>query len=321
MKLKVIFLKKKHLYITIGVLILILISIFFVTIKPKKNSVSTFNIMSKDKIFKTDLTGDGREDLLYVKTKKDKYYVQINTKDNQTLFLEPDKKINSLGTYSENWPMRLSLKDINRDNIPEIFIQSSQNQKPIQHIFIWDKKEFKDVFYSYNNLLGFMDYSNNRTPKFISGNFKNGKITFNNYILVGSDLRNFNESNNENFAGKNTVNKFINLFFNSDIKNDSLEKYLTDICFSDSSAEVQKVLSQINLKEENIHFQDGFFKDSRYNSKGEISEITWVLNFRGEKKDSKENKNYTFSLYLKPSNDKKDKFYFKIKNISLSPLE
>ncbi|WP_138202977.1 VCBS repeat-containing protein [Haloimpatiens lingqiaonensis] len=322
MKLKVIFLKKKHIYMIVSVLIVLLICIFFITLGKKKNSLSTFNIMSKDKIFKTDLTGDGEEDLLYVKTKKDKYYVQVNTKDKKSIFLEPEKKLDTLGDYYEHWPMRLTLKDINRDNTPEIFIQSCKNDKAIQHVFLWNKETFEDIFCSYNNILGFVDYSTNRTPKFMSGNYKDGKITFDSYMIVGRELRNFNYKYEENFFGKDTIGQFINLMCSMSEAKDSFADSLKDITLNDSSLQkVDEFIREINSKTSKLSFQDGFFKDSKYIKDGQPSEIYWTLNFKGASKDSKDMKNYTLALTLKPCENKTEQISYKIAKVSFSPLK
>ncbi|MFD3156261.1 hypothetical protein ACFIJ5_05290 [Haloimpatiens sp. FM7330] len=134
MKLKVFFLKKKHIYAAIAILIMLILLIILLSFNSK-NTISTFNIISSDKLFKTDLTGDGEEDILYIKTDKDKYYIQVNTKNNKNIFIEPNKKLNTVGTYIKYWPMRLTLKDISRDNIPEIFIQSSQKTNQFSMYF------------------------------------------------------------------------------------------------------------------------------------------------------------------------------------------
>lgn len=322
MKLKVIFLKKKHIYLVISVLIVLLLCLFFITIGKKKNSLSTFNIMSRDKIFKTDLTGDGEEDLLYVKTKNNKYYLQVSTKDNKSIFLEPEKKLDTLGDYYEYWPMRLTLKDINRDNTPEIFIQSCKNDKAIQHVFLWNREIFKDVFCSYNNILGFVDFSNTRTPKFISGSYKDGKINFDNYILVGKELKKFNYKCEENFFGRDTIGEFVNFLSSMPKDKDSFKDSLKNMVFSESSLkEIDEFVCGFNSKTSKLSFQDGFFKDSKYTKNGEPGEIYWTLNFKGNLKDSNDIKNYTFVLTLKPSEDKNKEFYYKITKLSSSPLK
>lgn len=329
MKLKVIFLKKKHIYIAATILILILISIFFVTLKPKKNSLSTLNIMPKNKTLKADLNGDGEEDTLYIKTKNNRYSIEIKTKGNKILYLKPDKKLNSLGINSETWPIKIFLKDINRDNIDEIFIQSAQENKSIQHIFMWDKQNqcFKDILCNYNNLLGFADYSNNKTPKLISGNFNtDGKVYLNNYMLIGSNLRNFNETYSENFMGKAIIGDFISLILSNN--EDPSEDFLKKLCFETSIPQIKNTLVQFNSKISKIEFEDGSFKDSSSNDKGDLTSINWTLNFKAQTKDTNKEQNYSFSIILKPcanntestDSNSKNNVCLKINSLSISSL-
>ncbi len=122
MKLQVIFFKKKYIYYTLAIIVFITIITFFLLFR--KNSISTFNIVNETKMIQADLTGDGTKDILYIKTEIDKYYIQINSED-KSYYLEPSKKINTVGNYYPQWPMRLTLMDISRNKVPEIFTQAS----------------------------------------------------------------------------------------------------------------------------------------------------------------------------------------------------
>jgi len=265
-------------------------------------------------MMQADLTGDGTKDILYIKTEKDKYYIQINSGD-KSYYLEPAKKINTVGTYYIQWPMRLTLMDISRNNVPEIFTQASDKNKPIQHVFLWNDEKFNDIFCSTNNILGFVDSKNNKTPKVLSGNIKDGKINFTSYILIKNSLKSFDYNYTDNYMGKNTVLGFINLMSSFPLAelNISKELFAPDLNGNDIS-----LLNDLSNRKVYFNFQDAVFKDHNWDKNGNASEILWTLNFKGTNStDLKETKNYTLELILKlfPTTDKVSTF--KISSISI----
>ena len=211
MKLKIIFVRKKHIYyLSLGILLLLLSLIF---IFSKNSTAMTFSVVDQNELIQTDLTGDGEKDILYINSENSKYYVQINAKDDNSLDksiqLRPDKTLNSLGDYVDYWPMRVTIMDINRDTIPEIFIQSSQDKKSMYHIFSWTGNDFKDIMFGKNNILGVFDTKSNRTPMFLLGNYINGTITFKSYMLVNNEPKKINYNYSPNYMGQLSASNFI----------------------------------------------------------------------------------------------------------------
>ena len=312
MKLQVIFLKKKVIYYALPIIIIAILLIFFLFFR--KTSISTFNIVNETKMMQADLTGDGTKDILYIKAEKDKYYIQINSED-KSYYLEPSKKINTVGNYYTEWPMRLTLMDISRNNVPEIFIQASQNNKAIQHAFLWNGEKFDDIFCSTNNILGFVDSKNNKTPKVLSGNIKDGKMNFISYIFVKNSLKSFDYNYIDNYMGKNTILGFINLMASFPLAelNISKELFAPDLNGNDIS-----LLGDLSNRKVYFNFQDAVFKDYNWDKDGNVSEVLWTLNFKGSSINNlKETKNYTIELILKliPKVDKVSTF--KISSISI----
>ena len=312
MKLQVIFLKKKFIYYALAIIIFAIMLTFFLFFR--KSSISTFNIVNENKMMQADLTGDGTKDILYIKTEKDKYYIQINSED-KSYYLEPSKKINTVGNYYTEWPMRLTLMDISRNNVPEIFTQASQKNKAIQHVFLWNGEKFDDIFCSTNNILGFVDSKNNKTPKVLSGNIKDGKMNFISYIFIKNSLKSFDYNYVDNYMGKNTILGFINLMASFPLAelNISKELFAPDLNGNDIS-----LLSDLSSRKVYFNFQDAVFKDYNWDKDGNASEILWTLNFKGTNtNDLKETKNYTIELILKlmPKDDKVSTF--KISSISI----
>ncbi|WP_291636924.1 VCBS repeat-containing protein [Clostridium sp.] len=321
MKLHVVFFKKKFIYYAFtAIIIFIIILTFFLF--SRKNLISTFNIVNEPKMIQADLTGDGTKDILYIKTDADKYYIQINSED-KSYYLEPSKKISTVGNYYADWPMRLTLMDISRDNSPEIFTQaslddkasvdatastgdtSSIKKKTVSHAFLWNGKKFEDIFCSTNNILGFIDSKNNKTPKVLSGNIKDGKMNFISYIFIQNKLKSFDYNYAENYMGKNTILSFINLMSSFPLAelNISKELFTPDLNGNDIS-----LLSDLSNRKVYYNFQDALFKDYKLDKNGNTSEILWTLNFKGTNTNStnepnanilKETKNYTLELVLK----------------------
>jgi len=310
MKLQVIFFKKKFIYYALAIIVFTIILTFFLLIR--KSSISTFSIVNQTKVMQSDLTGDGIKDILYIKTEKDKYYIQINSED-KSYYLEPAKKVNTVGNYYLNWPMRITLMDISRNNIPEIFTQSSIKNNPIQHVFSWDGEKFNDIFCSTNNILGFIDSKNNKTPKVLSGNIKDGKATFTSYIQIKNSLMSFDYIYTDDYMGKNTILGFINLMANFPVAELNISK---DLFAPDLSGNDISLLGDLSNQKISFNFQDAIFKDSNWDKQGKTTKILWTLNFKGTS-ELNETKNYTVELILDlvPNSDKTSTF--KISSINI----
>jgi len=313
MKLQIIFFKKKYIYYALGIIIFTIILTFFFLFK--EDSLSTFNIVNETKMMQTDLTGDGTKDILYIKTDADKYYVQVNSED-KSYYLEPSKKINTIGNYYLQWPMKLTLMDISRNNVPEIFTQASIKNKAVQHAFFWNGEKFEDIFCSTNNILGFVDSKNNKTPKVLSGNIKDGKLNFISYIFIQNSLKSFDYNYIDNYMGKNTILKFINLTASFPVAELNMPK---ELFASDLDGNDISLLSDLSSRKIHLTFQDAIFKDTSWDKDGNASDVLWTLNFKGTNTDNLlESKNYTIELILKlmPNNDKSSDF--KISSININ---
>lgn len=279
------------------------------------NSVSSvFSINSKDKAIKADLTGDGKEDILYITTNKEKYSLQINT-DMDSLYLEPSSKLNTVGNVSSTWPLKVKLFDVSRDKIPEIFVQGSINNTPVQHMFIYSKGKFEDIFCNNtNNILGFLDCTNNKTPKIVSGKLQGANFTFSNYILIQNKLEQYNYEATDTFMGKDTIAYFISVINSLSQENVQLTPEIFDDKIPSSSI---GVISSLPYLANNFVLQDAVFNDTRSDKNGNPTHVQWILNFRGNDIKTNELKNFTLKLNLKTFDYSKDKYYYKIFSIAL----
>ncbi|MBE6042932.1 MULTISPECIES: FG-GAP repeat domain-containing protein [Clostridium] len=311
LKFKVLFLKRKQIYYFL-LIVIVLIFFGFSILSDNRTSYTTFSIGSIDKVYKSDLTGDGKQDVLYITLNKDKYCLQVNT-EKDSFYLEPSKNLASVGNYCPYWPMRVNILDISRDKIPEIFIQSSKENRPIQHVFLYEKNRFKDIFCSYNNILGFIDCTNNKTPKMISGNISKNNFSFSNYILLQGKLERYNYRAEETFMGKDTILSFINAITSLNPENIQLPQEIFDPKTYDKAL---PIIESMANSSSNFIFQDASFIDTKSNKDGDPIQVEWTLNFRANSiKSLKDIRNHTLKLKLNFFKDSKEKYCFKISSL------
>ncbi|WP_163194169.1 FG-GAP repeat domain-containing protein [Clostridium thermarum] len=272
MKLRVLFLKKIHiLYLILTILILSFSTILLL----RKDAESVLVRVGEKTLIKTDLTGDGKEDILYINTENDKYYLQVNS-NNKSFYLNPDRKINSMGYHYPFYPMKVNLLDINRDKVPEIFLQSSEKGSSIQHIFTWDGSEFKDIFCSNNNIMGVVDSKNNRTPKFISGTLvASNNMKLSNYMLLNRNIEKV--QNIDDIKGKAEVIAIIQYI--TSLPGGEAYKP-TDVFYPGFSGKNLSLIGIMAAEKRFYKFTDAFFTDSKFNKDGEPIEYKWILNFK-----------------------------------------
>lgn len=315
MKFRVIFLKKKHIYYIILSILLVVLSV--VLLFTKKTS-ETFNaLVNKNKLIQADLTGDGKKDMLYIKTEKDKYYMEVNTGE-KSFYLEPDKKLPTAGIYDEFNPLKITLMDITRDKIPEIFIQSNQKNTALQHVFLWNGSKFNDIFCGSNNIIGFSDISTNRTPKFLSGKMSSTKIELSSYMFMydKGKLENIPFNYNDNFLGRDSIFSFIKYI---EALPGSEANKPSNIFYPGLNGQDLSVIGRLAGEQNCYTFQNCIFKDNKSDKNGVISEVLWTLNFKAVSNISVGKiKNYTLNVSLRPEGKLEEANYFKISSIKLN---
>lgn len=301
-----IFIKKKSLLV---VTIIILSSIFTISaflfkeiylLNNNSQSIETFASTNQGENFFVDLNGDGKKDSIYISSSNSSnQYIISCTVNNQNYSLEVKSPLNTLGAFNKYWPITISFIDISRDKIPELIIQSSENDIAITHIFKWTGDGFKDLYCSTNEIFGVIDSNNNKSPKFFSFSINNSDGTIQKYMLTNNNIKNISYEKIE-IPAYNSIISFIdivtlpyNLYNLPDIFSDKIPYNL-----------IHK-LDALNKGNFYYVFQDGFFKDINWDSKGNISEVNWRVRF---KKCSKSNKNdielLEWDLKLKNINNK-----------------
>lgn len=282
MKFKVVFLSKKHIFIISFLIFAILSSIFIYHLFSQKSYYESDMVIAKkdiEKGLKKDFNGDGKEDILYITTKDNKYYGSVNIKD-KSYMLSPDKKIGSLGKEYPYWGMRIFIRDISRDGIPEIFLQSSQEGIPISHIFNWNGIDFNDIYSSKNTILGILNSKNNKTPSIFSGSIVKGVFSFENYMLIGTNFKNISYEN-ITVPGNDEIINFIDI-----IENPYELSQLPNIFSESISRNDTALLWKLEKNLYSYSFQDAFFIDDKWDNNGNISSVMWELNFKKKDKST-----------------------------------
>lgn len=312
MKLKVVFIKKKHLFLFLFfTLILILVILFNLTKNP---DIPTFTCYNSNSSITADFNGDDKKDILYLKEDGNNYLIHT-TLDNNDIYLKPNKTTDTLGIKSSYWPLRISLIDINRDKLPEICVQGSNDLLPVQHIFAYENDNFKEIFSGNNTITGFININTNRSPILLCGNISDDDIKFDSFYLLHNSLKNIKLKSDDNFVGKNTIAAFINFMKQISINNDNLPG---EIVCSQLTSEDYGVIGKLSNENRNFFLQDGYFIDNKYDDNGELEEITWSLNFKGISTLNKDDiKNYTLQLLLTKSSEKNINYIYKISTLIL----
>lgn len=284
----------KHLsFITIILISFILIFTF------KDNSTkSVINENTIKESVKSDLNGDGKEDYLYIELGNENKYILNATINEKSYELTPNKTINSLGNFSPSRPITLNLLDLDRNNIPEIIVQSSEENSSIQHLFKWTGNGFEDIFYSTNNILGIVDSNNGKTPKILSFSLGDSKENIQKYMLLNKKFKNISYDTVEP-TGLYSIISFIDII--------SLNYEISELPNIFATYIPKEDLSQIwRLEKESYYydFQDAFFRDIDWNNNGEITNSSWILNFNKIPKENPNNKSQVkFTIQLEKIND------------------
>lgn len=299
-------------------ILLTVLVILFILLLFTKKTTETFNtLVNNNKMIQADLTGDGKKDMLYIKTEKDKYYMEVNTGE-KSFYLEPDKKLPTTGTYDEYNPLKVTLMDITRDKIPEIFIQANQKNTAVQHVFLWNNSKFDDIFCGSNKIIGFSDSSNNKTPKFLSGNITSNKIELTSYMFMydKGKLENIAFNYNDNFLGRDSIFTFIKYI---EALPGSEATSPSNIFYPGLSGQDLSAIGRLAGEQNSYTFQNCVFKDNKSDKNGVISEVLWTLNFRAASNINKGKvKNYTINVTLRPEGKAEEANYFKIFSININ---
>ncbi|EJT6662926.1 hypothetical protein C4D51_03350 [Clostridium perfringens] len=289
---------KNNLIKQLSFITIILISFTLIFTFKDNSTKSVINENTIKETIKSDLNGDGKEDYLYIELGSENNYIINATINEKSYELTPNKTINSLGNFSPNRPITLNLLDLDRNNIKEIIVQSSEEDSSIQHLFKWTGNDFEDIFYSTNNILGIVDSNNGKTPKILSFSLGDSKENIQKYMLLNKKFKNISYDTVEP-TGLYSIISFIDII--------SLNYEISELPNIFATYISKEDLSQIwRLEKESYYydFQDAFFMDIAWNNTGEATNCSWILNFNKIPKENPNNKSQVkFIIQLEKIND------------------
>lgn len=287
--MKIIIINKKFItyLIFFSILILIGTGVFWVT-SNKFNSKQTLypiNISKDNKSY--DLNGDGIDDDFEIITGQNQIDFYIKSKDND-FYLSKQVSDGSIFDFNTHWNPKIFFHDISRDNIPEILLLGSKNNKSMCYIFKWNKGSFLNLYSSNKNILGILDSKNTKTPQLYSISSSDGISSLNSFMVINNEILDTTKENSK-LISLDAVTKFINLIEAPYELDETPDIFKTSISKSELS-----LLWNLDKENYSYTFQNGFFNDYDWNDDtSEPVAIKWWLSFeksqlKGSESDKEE---------------------------------
>ncbi|MCX7883612.1 MAG: hypothetical protein N2448_01045 [Caloramator sp.] len=176
MKLKVYIFKRKQLILAAIILVILIIAAVLLISYKTRQTLNTIN-PTKNTIY-ADINNDGKNDsiIINVDEKTGEYIVDVISSDGNGYSLEADSTIKSLGYYSNYWPLKVSILDINNDKNSEIILQSSDKKGPILHIFKCLNGKSEKLASGRYSIFGMLKSPEDKSNIIALGNIKNNNI-------------------------------------------------------------------------------------------------------------------------------------------------
>ncbi|RII35305.1 hypothetical protein D2A34_08850 [Clostridium chromiireducens] len=277
--MKIIIIKKKLLANTVLYLSLFAVIITLIYfISNNFESIQTISPINISQDAHYDLTGDGTKETLEMLNSQNK--IDFNIKSSKyDYYLSNEIKDKTLFTINNHWEPKVFIHDISRDNIPEIILIGSKDNKPTSYIFHWNKDKFNLISSNQNNISGILDCKNSRTPQFYSLLSSEGLSSLKSFMLINNKSLDTSKEN-VTLPSLDSATQFINL-----IEFQYLPDDLPGIFTSTIDKNNLSLLWTLDKENYSYTFQNAFFYDYRWNDSGEPSSIRWRLSF--EKSDKK----------------------------------
>jgi hypothetical protein len=284
--MKIIILSKKFIVNTLlGISLFFLVTTLIYLTSNKFKYTQTISPVNMSQDTQFDLNGDGKEDTLQLLNSQNQIDFKISN-SNDSYYLSSDVDDNILFTNNNHLEPKVFLRDLSRDNIPEIIIQGSKNDKCISYVFHWNKKNFDLIFSSTNNILGILDSKNSKTPQCYSISSSEGVNSLKSFMVINDSSLDTSKENST-LPSLDSVTQFIDLV--------QLPYVLDDVPDIFTPAIDKKNLSILwALDKENYSytFQNAFFYDYKWTESGDPVAIRWRLSFeKSNLKGSKSDKN------------------------------
>lgn len=282
--MKILIINKRNLIsLLLYIAVIITLTTIIIHFNPYNyKATQTISPLNPSQTPQIDLTGDGKKDSLQIVNAQNKIDLNI-TSSNNSYYLSNQVQDKTLFNNNTHWEPKVFIHDISRDNIPEIILQGSKNDKSAYYVFHWNGKNFTLVYYSNNNIFGILDCKNQKTPQCYSLSSSGGLSSLNSFMLINNKTLN-TSNNNSNVPSLESVTNFINLIELPYIIDD-----LPDIFTTGIDKENLSLLWGLDKDNYSYSFQNAFFYDYKWTQSGEPYSIRWRLSF--EKSNLKGNRN------------------------------
>lgn len=304
--MKILIIKKNFLLTIFFFLTLLFIgtTIYYFS-ASKQKIIETINPINMNKDIKIDLNNDGKDEII-------QKIVGENKVDFNIMFLNNDQYLsneiddNILFTYNNHWNPNFIINDISRDNIPEIMIQGSKNNKSAFYLFTWKDKKLSKIYSSNKNIFGILDSKNSKTPQCYLISSSEGISSFNSFMLINDTILDTTKEN-ISIPSLDSINKFINILEVPYILDE-----IPDIFSNSINKKQLSLLWNLDKDSYSYAFQNAFFYDYEWSDSGEVTALKWKISFEKNKLKGLESDKDELVLNL---DLKKENNYFKIISI------
>lgn len=285
--MKILIIKKKFVVnILFIVFLMFLSSIVFYFTSVKFKTLQTIYPINISQDIKYDLNNDGKEDILQMIDGHNQVDFNIKFNNSDDYYLSKEIEDNILFTLNNHWLPKVFVHDISRDNIPELIVQGSKNNKSTCYIFNWDKQKFTNIYTTNKNIFGILDCKNTKTPQCYSLSSSEGLSSLNSFMIINNEILDTTKENLK-VPSLDPAISFINLVEVPYELGDIPDIFTTSIDKSELS-----LLWNLDKDKYSYAFQNAFFYDYEWNDSGQPSAIKWRLSFeKNNLKGSETDKN------------------------------
>lgn len=280
--MKILLIKKKFIINIIFIISILMIGgVTFYFQSSKIKSIQTIYPLNLSKDTEYDLTGDSSKDSFQLISNENKIDFNIKTSNSEFyLSKEIDDKI--LFTKNIHWKPKIFIHDLSRNNIPEIILMGSKNNKSTYYIFGWNDSKFNLITSGNNNILGILDCKNTKTPQCFSLSSSSGANSISSFMVINNNFLNTTTSN-ANLPSLDATLSFINLIELPYSLNE-----LPDIFTTNINKDELSIFWNLDKDNYSYAFQNAFFYDYEWNDSGEPISLKWRLSFERNKLNGKD---------------------------------
>ncbi|MGN9135588.1 hypothetical protein ACTNDG_09175 [Clostridium sp. HCP1S3_B4] len=254
-----------------AILSFILIMTFLIIYYPinKTSGKSLLTLSENDtSSISLDINGDGIVDNAYIKNSK--IYLNLNKKTFCLNDFFQSKTIIS----AKSWPIKVYFKKISRKNSYDIIVEAMENSnKNCIMVFSFNNDMLEKKYESNNNIFGILNLNTSKTPECFSLNSSCGNNSKDSFMIISNKKKDITK-NSHDIPDIDAMLKLVNI-----IEADYEINETNDIFSPNISSEELGILWNLNKEYNHYSFQNAYFENNSYDSKGELKSIKWTLSF------------------------------------------